>query len=215
MKNRISRKLRSRTGASILFALLLFLVCAVLASVALTAATASSGRMSEIAKSDQRYFAVTSAAELMKTLIDGKSVTITEVETKEKEEDVWTTKGNPKYAYSPEESDSDFNPILRDAAESKAELVEQTKSYTFAATVYSEELAVKLNAGFDDDGNITLVVEKDGYKLELYFVASMEESQVNDTFSSVDTSSGKVTDKMITTTTTVITWKLTSIKTGE
>ncbi|NLC32861.1 MAG: hypothetical protein GX781_06145 [Clostridiales bacterium] len=49
MKKRIMNKLRSRTGASISFALLLFLVCAVLCSVILTAATAASGRMSSLA----------------------------------------------------------------------------------------------------------------------------------------------------------------------
>ena len=66
MKNRILKKLRSRRGASITFALLLFLVCAVLCSVILAAATASSGRMSKLAETDQRYYAVTSAAELLK-----------------------------------------------------------------------------------------------------------------------------------------------------
>ena len=70
MKNRILDKLRSRTGASISFALLLFLVCAVLCSVILTAATAASGRMSNMAETDQRYYAGTSAAELMKELIN-------------------------------------------------------------------------------------------------------------------------------------------------
>ncbi len=70
MKNRILDKLRSRTGASISFALLLFLVCAVLCSVILTAATTASGRMSNMAETDQRYYAVTSAAELMKDVFE-------------------------------------------------------------------------------------------------------------------------------------------------
>ena len=65
---RIRRKLNSRKGASITFALLLFLVCAVLSSVIIVAATAASGRMSKIAETDQRYYAVTSAAELLKNL---------------------------------------------------------------------------------------------------------------------------------------------------
>ena len=65
MKNIIMNKLRSQTGASITFALLIFLVCTVLCSVILTAATASSARMSGIAEADQRYYAVTSAAELI------------------------------------------------------------------------------------------------------------------------------------------------------
>ena len=58
-------KLRSQTGASITFALLIFLVCTVLSSVLFTAATVSSGRMSGITEADQRYYAVTSAAELL------------------------------------------------------------------------------------------------------------------------------------------------------
>lgn len=79
MKKRMIHKLRSKAGASITFALLLFLICAVLSSVILVSATAASGRMAGIAESDQRYYAVTSAAELLKELIDGKSVKIEKV----------------------------------------------------------------------------------------------------------------------------------------
>ena len=62
----IQKKLRSERGASITFALLLFLVCAAVGSVILTAATAASGRFSSLAESDQRYYSVTSAARLLK-----------------------------------------------------------------------------------------------------------------------------------------------------
>ena len=86
MKKRILYKLRSQTGASISFALLLFLVCAVLCSVIITAATAASGRMSRIAETDQQYYAVTSAAELMKDLIDGKTVKIEKITEGERTE---------------------------------------------------------------------------------------------------------------------------------
>ena len=65
----IKKKLRSQYGASITFALLLFLVCAALCSVIIVAATSSAGRMSNLAETDQRYYAVTSAAELMKDLL--------------------------------------------------------------------------------------------------------------------------------------------------
>ena len=76
MRNLIKNKLRQETGASITFALLLFLICAVVSSVVLTAATAASGRMSKTAEYDQRYYSVTSAAELMKEQLDGKTVSI-------------------------------------------------------------------------------------------------------------------------------------------
>ncbi len=74
----IARRIRSRRGASISFALLLFLVCAVLSSVIVTAATAAAGRMSSAAETDQRYYAVISAAELLKGLLDGKTVSVVE-----------------------------------------------------------------------------------------------------------------------------------------
>ena len=77
----LKNKLRSQEGASITFALILFLVCAILCSVLLTAATIASGRMSNTAELDQRYYSVTSAAELLKDMIDGKTVSVVEVKT--------------------------------------------------------------------------------------------------------------------------------------
>ena len=76
----IKRKLRSRRGASLTFALLLFLVCAVLSSVIIVAASTAAGRMSNLADTDQRYYSVTSAAELMKDLMK-EPVTIVQSET--------------------------------------------------------------------------------------------------------------------------------------
>ena len=84
----IRNKLRSRRGASLTFALLLFLVCAVVGSVVLTAGTAASGRMSQIAEMDQRYYSVNSAARLLINTINGEEVTI--VETK-------AANGSPTY----------------------------------------------------------------------------------------------------------------------
>lgn len=79
--NRLNRKLRSRSGASITLALLFFLICAVLCSVIIASATAAAGRMAQAAEMDQRYYAVTSARELMKDLIHQKRVTIVTVTT--------------------------------------------------------------------------------------------------------------------------------------
>jgi len=77
----IQEKLRSRRGASISFALLLFLVCAVVGSVVLTAGTAAAGRVSQLTDQDQRYYAVTSAAGLFRDSLDGQSFTITRTKT--------------------------------------------------------------------------------------------------------------------------------------
>ena len=77
--NRILDKLRSGRGASITFALLLFLVCAVLSTVIVTTASTAAGRMSNMAEADQRYYSVTSACELLKELIHGKTVSVVKV----------------------------------------------------------------------------------------------------------------------------------------
>ena len=72
----IKKKLKSQNGASISFALLLFLVCAVLSSAIIVAGTAAAGRLSRLAEADQRYYAVTSAAGLLSRDIGGKTVTV-------------------------------------------------------------------------------------------------------------------------------------------
>ena len=76
IRARISAKLKDQSGASITYALLLFLVCAVVSSVVLAAGTAASGRMSQSVSNDQRYYSVTSAAEFLKKELDGKSVVL-------------------------------------------------------------------------------------------------------------------------------------------
>lgn len=83
MKDKILKKLGSEKGASITFALLLFLVCTVLSSVILSAATAASGRMARMAQTDQKYYSVTSAAELLKDIFKDKTVTVERVVTEE------------------------------------------------------------------------------------------------------------------------------------
>lgn len=78
----IKNKLNSQRGASLTFALLLFLVCAVVGSAVLVAGTAAAGRMSRIAEMDQRYYSVNSAARLLIELIDnGEEIKITKTVT--------------------------------------------------------------------------------------------------------------------------------------
>ena len=73
----IKNKIRSRRGASLTFALLLFLVCAVVGSVVLVAGTAVSGRLEELAESEQRFYAVNSAAELIVCQLCGEDNKVT------------------------------------------------------------------------------------------------------------------------------------------
>lgn len=68
------KKIQSDTGASLSFALLLFLVCTVVGSVILTSGTASSGRLSRLRDMDTRYYSVESAANLIRKSMDGMVV---------------------------------------------------------------------------------------------------------------------------------------------
>ena len=77
----IKTKLHSQQGASLTMALFLFLVCALVASVVIVAATAASGRQAELEKIDKSYYNVTSAAglfwdELSSTDASGRTVTV-------------------------------------------------------------------------------------------------------------------------------------------
>ena len=59
---RVREKLHSRTGASLLIALLFFLVAMTVGAVVLTAASANAGRIQNNRQEQQNYLAVASAA---------------------------------------------------------------------------------------------------------------------------------------------------------
>ena len=139
--NRIMKKLRSRAGASITFALLLFLVCAVLCSVILAAATASAGRMSSIAETDQRYYAVTSASELLNDLIGDKKVSIVKVTTS------WSTKwyedGSLKSSSDNHNGTGAKNPEVREyivVDKNAAEILANVNSYLIPANMFRSKI---------------------------------------------------------------------------
>ena len=71
--NSLRKKLRGNRGASITFALLLFLVCTMVSSVVIVAASTAGGRLSGVRESDQRYYAVTAAADVLRETLVGDS----------------------------------------------------------------------------------------------------------------------------------------------
>jgi len=83
-------KLKDQRGASITYALLIFLICAVASSIIIVASSAAAGRMANVPRSDRRYYAVTSAAGLLKDQIDGKTLVVTK--KGEGEDAVYTVK---------------------------------------------------------------------------------------------------------------------------
>ena len=70
----VLKKIQSETGASLSFALLIFLVCTVVGSVILTSGTASSGRLSRLRDMDTRYYSVESAANLIQDTLNNRVV---------------------------------------------------------------------------------------------------------------------------------------------
>lgn len=78
----VQRKLHDRSGATLTVALLFFIMCAAAGSVILAAATTSTGRLSQLQASDQNYYAVVSAAKLIRDEIDGQTISVGQKETK-------------------------------------------------------------------------------------------------------------------------------------
>lgn len=80
--NAVQRKLHDRSGATLTVALLFFIMCAAAGSVILAAATTSTGRLSQLQTSDQNYYAVVSAAKLIRDEIDGQTISVGQTEKK-------------------------------------------------------------------------------------------------------------------------------------
>lgn len=77
----IRKKLRSQDGATLILALLFFVVCAAIGSVVLTAASVSAGRLKNIQSGDQHRYAVRSARSVLeKELTEGSFKAVYQVD---------------------------------------------------------------------------------------------------------------------------------------
>ena len=79
-KNLLKNKLKSENGASIFFALLLFLLCIVVSTIVITAASASAGRLADLAKMDQKYYLVNSVSDLIRNDANENTVVVEVIE---------------------------------------------------------------------------------------------------------------------------------------
>lgn len=73
----VQRKIEDRSGASLSVALLFFLVCAIVGSVLIAAASVSMGRMKNIADGEQERYALDSAMEMLAEEMQGGEITLT------------------------------------------------------------------------------------------------------------------------------------------
>ena len=130
--------MRSERGASILLALLLFLVCAMVASVVLAASTAASGRLADLAATDRSYYAVTSAIELFQDQLADVEVSLEHEATQKwraevtEEADGTLVEGEPERVDEPD-SEGDhgsFGAIVIEPADGGGEPTELCKYLT-------------------------------------------------------------------------------------
>ncbi len=133
----IKKKLNSQRGASLTFALLLFLVCAVVGSVVLVAGTAASGRMSKVAEMDQRYYSVNSAARLLIDMIDDETVMI--IATQERLNPVESEPENPTDPTEPTDPENATDPTEPTDPTDPTEPAEEAAEYGDAIYEYEDE----------------------------------------------------------------------------
>ncbi len=210
--NQIKRKLRSRRGASITFALLIFLVCSMVSIAVVVAGSAAAGRMSQRAETDQRYYAVTSAVELLCDDFKGKTVTVV------------YEKGD---LASISAQSVDNNAILEEVSKTLVRKIasEPESSATLSPDdIFSLTTDGPANSALDctikayvhKDGRVTFEVSNTNtddstkvYTLQTTFEANISESvsQYEDPSSSEPTVKQRVTTKL--------TWSLNSVRKGK
>lgn len=112
MNTREIKKLKSDRGVSLSVALLFFLVCAILASMLIAAATAANGRAASVIESRQDDSAAVSGARLIADQLQKDVVII--VETAEIDKDGNTAINDPTYYESQDSADAEEKTSLAD-----------------------------------------------------------------------------------------------------
>ena len=177
----IKNKIRSRRGASLTFALLLFLVCAVVGSVVLVAGTAASRRLIQIAEMDQRYYSVNSAARLLIDLMGENHEIRTEKKT------VGSETKTIYYIDGTEEKDFDltqwnYKLALGIVKQIEADTAEETAlSFTLGPETVPEgaKLNVNITATLTGSDHAEFVVKSDDerYQITLRFMDTVGASK--------------------------------------
>jgi len=220
----IKNKLQSKRGASITFALLLFLVCAVISIVLVVAGSAAAGRMSQRAETDQRYYAVTSAVELLCDDFKGMQVT---VEYSKKSSDpkpatsdftitsVTDKAGSTKNTKDPEIAV--LTAVSTKLVQMIAGLEPENETYTLTATGGPEKSALDctIKEYVKKDGRVVFEVSNKAVagvaKQNTYTLQAVFQAKISQSTSQYYAEDGKTTmDKVMTT----LVWSVNSIEKG-
>lgn len=175
--HRIYRKLHSTSGASLLIALLFFLICVTVGSLILTAASASSAKTKNRYSDEQHYLAVASAARLLKDRMGGYTYTVGKTwqtwDTGETDPDTGQPVTDSDWIditpfISPE--DGEGGDILTSAYE---EVLERVKEYTDSFTIDAENNipSVYTDLKMKENGDAVFVLKSGSYSMNVSFTA--------------------------------------------
>lgn len=172
---RVGRKLHSRSGASMLLALLFLLVCLTVGAAVLTAASANTGRLVRCRQEQQSYLTVSSAVQLLKEDCRGMEFTgayqkwrtetvvvetVVDPETGETTTSSHTEYSGPFYAADTGETKLTGSAILRGVAgEDLKQLYYSTVPELGKTAPLSMSYTVELAAGEHDLDTVTCDVE--------------------------------------------------------
>lgn len=182
----IRKKYENTSGASIFIALIFLLICALVGSVVLTAASASSGRLVDLKKNEQSYYTVLSAAKLLKNEIEGENYSRAQVISKNNEVMA------DEYNVLPKKGVKDF---LKKAAD---QVFESQSFYSDTWTIKSSEKIIQdVIAQFSMDAqyNITITFSQGNRVCILRIPAVISENQeeiIIDDESLIETGTRKV-----------------------
>lgn len=154
---KVARKLRSQRGASLSMALMLLLVCAVVASISLAASTAAAGRQSQLEAVDKSYYNVTSAVKLVSDKLKGGSqaVTITrECDANKKADGSFEDFSNWKGSVDAFSTDSIGNTTLTKDNATLFQLVAYDMVFAPSSSKYTFDNATRILTGDNVAGSI-------------------------------------------------------------
>lgn len=153
----LRNRIRSNSGATILLALLFFLLCAMAGSIILSAGSAAAGRISGLKESEQAFYSVTSAAQVMRDEIEGQ------------EFQAYTEDGGkPIYTVEP---DSKIAKILMSAVKAVYEDNQSKAEETFTIRPQDSQKNVL--------GTVTAnLIMTDDYKIEITFNIESSEKYI-------------------------------------
>ncbi|MEG1067678.1 MAG: hypothetical protein RSD90_03430 [Anaerovoracaceae bacterium] len=197
----LKQKIKAQNGATILLALLFFLLCAVAGSVVLAAGSASGGRLAGIDELQQSYYTVTSAAQVVRDEIDGESF-LYEVVTVNDGTPTKTAKLVGNGAFSDELSKAAIELFNY---KNKTEFTD-TLSLSLSNSTYTNRVkSVRGDFKMNSDYSVTIKLYIEDTKLKDVYLCTLSIPAITDTRSVevIEKSpDGKTTTKTITKTTT-------------